>query len=606
MTDTFLKQLTKRVDLTPNAVAFRAPDYTNLDYTSLAGIFDEITTCLDSLGIGKGDLVAFVADREPATAIIALALVSHAVAVPLNPEYKQHEVESLFSRLPVKAVLIPAGQRYSFHETFENINLPVIEFNVDEWSININPVSNIDRAIAGESTHKLSEDISLFLQTSGSTATPRIVPLTQMNLLAAAENVNRSLSLTEEDICLNMLPLYHIGGFVDVLMAPLLSGGQVIFNRGFDTKVFFRLNEELTPTWTQTVPAMLQELVDIAGMMDGVENQLRFIRSVSAPLPEALYQLASSTFSSSTVEIYGMTESAGVITSNPLQPEKQKVGSVGISAGPSLRIVAENGELLDPMQPGEIQIHGDSVMRGYFHESSQPIEHSEFDNGWLKTGDIGYLDKEGYLFLTGRLKDIINRGGEKISPSEIDKIALQHPLVKDTASFAIPHPDLGEDIAMALVIKPGDSFSEEDFRKYLKDKLAYFKIPRRIILVDEIPRRSGKLQRWNLLEQLQTRVTSPPHRSSPQHSPEEHLSKELAELWAQVLEIEEIGLDDDFFYMGGNSLLATVLVNQMQEKWGVPLIVSTIYDAPVLRDFEQYLKDNYPTLIERIMSIHKK
>ncbi|MGK0298865.1 MAG: acyl-CoA synthetase (AMP-forming)/AMP-acid ligase II [Gammaproteobacteria bacterium] len=602
MNDIFLLRLKDRGNLASQSIALSALGYRNLDYDSLARIIENIVEDLRNMGINKHDPIAFITDSDPATAILGLSLMSHAIAVPLNPDNKQNEIESLFSRIPIKLVIIPAGQSNSIKKMFEYLDIPIIEFNVNEWNIEFIPAQRPDHNVESDVYHQYSDDTALILQTSGSTAAPRIVPLSHRNLLAAADNVIRSLSLTEVDSCIHMLPMFHIGGFVDVLMAPLLSSGKVIFNQGFDSNRFFQVNRTFTPTWTQTVPAMLQELIDVAKQStpDTRQSRLRFIRCVSSPLPERMYHSAGKLFSTSIVEIYGMTESAGVITSNPIQQEKQKVGSVGISAGPDLRIVSEDGVLLDPLQTGEVQIQGNSVMRGYLLDKSAEFNDPEFQDGWLKTGDLGYLDDEGYLFLTGRLKDIINRGGEKISPSEIDQIVLQHPMIIDAASFAVTHPVLGDDIALAIVAKPGNLSIEESTRAFLKDKLAYFKIPNQIIMVDEIPRENGKLKRHKLADQLLRKECDPGNKSSSTTSLVDSVSKELAEIWTFVLKTDQIGMDDDFFYMGGNSLLAIILVNELQERWGVSVIVSTIYDAPVLRDFEQQLKKEYPMLIDKI------
>jgi len=584
----------------PDCVAFQSADAIDLDYQSLLNNINEFIQSLENLGIGRDDPVAFIADNNPGTSIIALSLMSHSIAIPINPDFKQSELDNLFSNIPVKAILVPSLLRQSIGALWERRQTPVIEYSIDKWNIVVNSDVLIQEESQGDISNIISDDIALILQTSGSTAAPKFVPLSHNNILSAADNIIRSLSLTKVDKCLHMLPMFHIGGLVDVLLAPLLSGGGVVFNKGFDVNNFFKINHEFHPSWTQTVPAMLKEIMEVAqnNKLDLSKNKFRFIRSVSAPLPKDIYLAAGKKFSTSIVEIYGMTECAGVISSNPIDSSAQKTGSVGISAGTDIRIIDEQNQVVPHEQTGEIQVKGESVMKGYLHDPAQN-NNAIIENGWFRTGDLGHLDKEGYLFITGRLKDIINRGGENISPAEIDQVVMQHPLVIDAASFPVQHPSLGEDIALALVIKPGELVIESTIKTFLRKELAYFKVPSAIYFLEAIPRHSGKLRRHTLAEHI---IEQRPNADTMlfADAPQSKLTMELIRLWTEVLEIDEIKPDSDFFFLGGDSLSATILVNKIQAQWEIPVLVTAIFDAPVLQEFENYLIKQYPKLPEII------
>ncbi|NNE37088.1 MAG: non-ribosomal peptide synthetase, partial [Gammaproteobacteria bacterium] len=257
------------------------------------------------------------------------------------------------------------------------------------------------------------------------------------------------------------------------------------------------------------------------------------------------------------------------------------------------RICDEQGKPVMTSEAGEIQVRGSSTMRGYV---SVDDNQSAFDDQWFRTGDLGYLDERGYLYLTGRLKDIINRGGEKISPAEIDSLALNHPSIVDAACFPVKHPSLGEDVTLALVVRPGENVSQSDIKAYLREQLAYFKVPDEIHFVDDIPRYNGKLRRHNLAEEIIDRkpeIRTKTIKTESMHSP---LTMELISLWSEVLETEDITPDSDFFFLGGDSLSATILVNKINDKWEVPILVSAIYDAPVLQEFENHLTTTFPGL----------
>jgi acyl-CoA synthetase (AMP-forming)/AMP-acid ligase II len=349
----------------------------------------------------------------------------------------------------------------------------------------------------------MTEDIALVLHTSGTTSRPKIVPLSHANVCASAVHISKSLLLTADDRCLNIMPLFHIHGLMAAVLASLAVGGNVYCTPGFNAmKVFGWLNEA-QPTWYTAVPTMHQAILARAERNRGIvaKSNLRFIRSSSSSLPPNVMAELEKTFKCPVIESYGMTEAAHQMSSNPLPPNPRKAGSVGLPAGPEIAIMDNDGSLLANGSIGEIVIRGPNVSLGY--EANPKANEAAFTHGWFRTGDQGQMDADGYLRITGRLKEIINRGGEKISPREVDEVLLQHPSVAQAVTFAIPDPKLGEEVGVAIVLKEGQTLDKQAVKDFASSKLASFKIPRTILFVDEIPKgATGKLVRLGLHKQF--------------------------------------------------------------------------------------------------------
>ncbi len=363
------------------------------------------------------------------------------------------------------------------------------------------------------------DDLALVLHTSGTTAKPKIVPLTQRNLTQSAQNIAKSLNMSATDRSLNVMPLFHVHGLMAGLLAPLSVGGSVITTPGFDAFKFFGWLKDRNPTYYTAVPTMHQLILARSARHQDTAKRanLRFIRSSSAALPTQTLTDLQDLFDAPVIEAYGMTEATHQICSNPLHTQSSclpstsnpsaqpspKPRSVGVPSETQITILDPDGTPIDSPnrgeqnrgEPGEIAIKGSTVFSGY--EATATTE--AFTDGWFRTGDEGFIDADGYLFLTGRLKEQINRGGEKISPLEIDEALLSHPAIAEAATFAIPHDQLGEDIAAAIVLKPNTDLSEADLRSYLSESLAAFKVPRTLLFADELPKSpTGKIQRSTL------------------------------------------------------------------------------------------------------------
>jgi acyl-CoA synthetase (AMP-forming)/AMP-acid ligase II len=421
-------------------------------------------------------------------ALAFLGVSSAAVCAPLNPAYRSEEFEFFLSDLGAKALVLPQEMDSPARAIAAKRGIRVLELVRAAVS---SPDADVQSAHA--------DDIALILHTSGTTSRPKIVPLTHRNLTTSAENIRQSLGLTGADRCLNVMPLFHIHGLIAGVLAPIAAGGSIICTPGFDVSRFPGWLVTHRPTWYTAVPAMHQAVLARArGKQTPISgNVLRFIRSSSSPLPARVLLELEELFQVPVIESYGMTEASHQMASNPLPPGRRKPGSVGQPAGPEIAVMDANGTVVPEGSVGEIVIRGPNVMLGY--ENNPEANAQAYHGDWFRTGDQGYLDPDGYLFLTGRLKEIINRGGEKISPREVDEVLMDHPGVAQAITFALPNPQLGEDIAAAVVVRPGHTVSELELQEFSGTRLADFKVPRRIVLVDEIPKGpTGKPQRIGL------------------------------------------------------------------------------------------------------------
>ncbi|HET7412885.1 MAG TPA: acyl--CoA ligase [Pararhizobium sp.] len=488
----------------PDAPAIGAPGRPFLTFSALSAQIAGTVERLNALGIGRNDRVAIVLPNGPEMATSFLGIAAGATTAPLNPAYRAEEFEFYLTDLGAKALVVNADG----HETAEGVaaklGIPVLTIAVGEgmpagaFTIEGEPVgATASPGFSG------SDDIALVLHTSGTTSRPKIVPLSLGNLQASALNIGHTLTLSPGDRCLNIMPLFHIHGLMAATLSSLRAGASVVCTPGFNALKFFQWMDEAKPTWYTAVPTMHQAILARAPRNEeSVANaRLRFIRSSSSSLAPQVMQALEMTFRCPVIEAYGMTEASHQMASNPLPPAGRKAGSVGPAAGPEIAILSTDGKTLAPGETGEICIRGPNVTKGY--ENNDKANADAFAYGWFHTGDQGTMDEEGYVRITGRLKEIINRGGEKISPREVDEVLLDHPAVEQVVTFAMPHNMLGEDVAAAIVFREGKSANESDLRSFAAERLADFKVPRKLVFLDEIPKgATGKLQRIGLARKL--------------------------------------------------------------------------------------------------------
>ena len=488
------------------ATALSAPGGTPLTFAGLRRLVDGTIADLNAHGIGRGDRVAIVLPNGPEMAAAFIAIAAGATSAPLNPSYKADEFEFYMTDLKAKLLIVAAGADSPAIGVAEKLGVDVarLEPTPDQGAGSFTLAFPGRGGAASHGGAAAADDIALVLHTSGTTSRPKIVPLKQSNVCASARNIRESLAFTPADRGLNIMPLFHIHGLIAGILAPLSAGGQVSCTPGYSLSKFFGWMETVDPTWYTAVPTMHQDILGRAPQHEALvkANKLRFIRSCSSSLPPQVMKAVEETFGAPVLEAYGMTEAAHQMASNPLPPLPHYPGSVGVATGPEIAIVDEDGEPLPAGETGEIVIRGDNVMGGY--EANDKANAEAFTkHGWFRTGDQGMLTAEGYLSLTGRLKEIIIRGGEKISPREVDEILMDHPAVRQCVTFAMPHERLGEDVAAAIVLREGADASEADIRDFAGIHLAKFKVPAKILFLDEIPKgATGKLQRIGLAQKL--------------------------------------------------------------------------------------------------------
>jgi oxalate---CoA ligase len=565
----------------PDNVVITAPKRNDLTFKALKDRVDEIASILGSGNANKKLRIAIIMPNGPEMAVAFLAVSSFAAAAPLNPQYKASDLEFYLADLKADILLIHSETQSAAREVAQKMAIPVLEaqFDLDKPAGFFTLSSNEQLPTPGQTVFASASDTALFLHTSGTTSRPKLVPLTQKNLCTSASNIVNTLDLKVTDRCLNIMPLFHIHGLMAGLFASIKAGGSVACSPDLRADSFFDWLKELKPTWYTGVPTMHQAI--LAGAHANIDSlpphQLRFIRSSSSALAPQVMSVLEETFKVPVIESYGMTEAAHQMASNPLPPEQRKPGSVGKPAGPQITILDPDGNELKGQQAGEIAISGNNVTAGY--ENNPEANKTAFTNGWFRTGDLGYFDESGYLFVTGRLKEIINRGGEKISPREIDEVLLDHPLVKQAVAFSVPHPTLGEDLVAAVVIKDDSKTNAQVIRRFLFENLPGFKVPSQIILLEEIPKGStGKLQRIGLAEKLSE------HFAQTYVAPSSEIEIMLAENFAQLLKLPQVGINENFFALGGDSLLATQLITRIGASLFINMPIVTVFQAPTIAE----------------------
>jgi len=510
-----------------------------------------------------------------------LAAAISGAALPFNPNYTEAEFEAYFQEIEISSVLTKEGCSPAAENAARKFGRPV--FYIDSLFDSSMPAQNEILPPPNP------DDIAMVLLTSGSTGKAKRVPLSHKNICRSALDVCKSMSLEPGDRCLSMWELFHVGGLVDLLMAPLLSGGTVITTPGFETKLFFDLLVQAKPTWYQAVPTTLGEITFHA-QYHGIKKyptDLRLIRSVAAALPPSLKDKIERIFSVPVIQTFGMTEAGPLITSTQLNG-KQKKGSVGVSCGTEVAIFSPDWSILQPSVEGEVAIRGENVFFGYEEDPEANAE--AFRDGWFRTGDIGRLDSDGNLFLTGRLKELINRGGEKINMQEVDDAIQSIEGIHQAACFAIPHPTLGEDIAAAIVSMPEANFSIETVRKELHEQLSGFKIPRKIIIMDELPRNAvGKINRKVLRDQAMQRLAT---KNIDKVENLNGVETKIADVWSRILNISDIGPEDDFISLGGDSLAGLRMVLIVEDEFGKKLPTDCLTRLTSVRAFAKVVTDS--------------
>jgi acyl-CoA synthetase (AMP-forming)/AMP-acid ligase II len=462
----------------------------SVSYDSLRQQVVAMADALASVGVRRGDRVAIVLPNGLRSIVSFLAASIAGTAAPLNPAYPYEEFHFFLGDTDAKVLLCPPVGAEFARSAAADRKIPVFPVEVSEKG----HVTLANAPTGASASEPTADDVALVLHTSGSTGRPKRVPLRHFQLAVSAANIASTYALSEDDVSLCVMPLFHIHGLMGSTMATLLSGGTIVVPNKFNALSFWRTVREHRVTWYSGVPTMHQLLLARTHHKPAEAASLRFIRSCSAPLSPELIHKIEELFGVPFVEAYGMTEAAHQMTSNPLPPRHRKAGSVGVGAGIRISVMDKEGRHLATNQRGEIVIQGASVFRGY--ENNPDANARAFVDGWFRTGDEGALDEDCYLHLTGRIKDIIIRGGENIAPHEVDEVLLRHPAVAAAVTFGCAHATLGEEVAAAVVLHEPHGATEAVLLKHCRECLAEYKCPKKIYLVKSIPTTAtGKIRR---------------------------------------------------------------------------------------------------------------
>jgi acyl-CoA synthetase (AMP-forming)/AMP-acid ligase II/acetyltransferase-like isoleucine patch superfamily enzyme/acyl carrier protein len=579
---TLYELVNRRAKDDPDRTAIGAPGRQPLSYRGLLSQIEAIAGALRASGVKRNDRVAVIMPNGPEMAVSFLGVATGATCAPLNPGYRASEFEFYLSDLRAKALFLSSDLESPARMVAQALKIPVVDVKrVTSSGAGALELIGQDPASFDAADVALADDTALVLHTSGTTSRPKLVPLTHANICASGQNVASTLTLAPDDRCLNVMPLFHIHGLIAALVASLAARSSVVCTPGFDAERFFEWMDTCAPTWYTAVPTIHQAVLSRAAAHDDVirRRRLRFIRSSSASLPKHVMEDLERVFGTQVIEAYGMTEASHQMASNPLAPRPRKAGSVGVSAGAAVAIMDEVGRLLPVGTTGEVVVRGPGVTAGY--ENNPKANHDAFVNGWFRTGDQGRLDADGYLFLTGRLKELISRGGEKIAPKEVDEVLLQHPAVAQAVVFAVPHPTLGEDVAAAVVLKEGATVPEREVRDFVAARLADFKVPQQIVFVRELPRGStGKLQRIGLAEQLRNELALKRDRDFV--PPQTAAERDLTSIWQDLLKVERVGIRDNFYVLGGDSLAIATMLIAVEEHFGRTVPIDPFLTMPTI------------------------
>jgi acyl-CoA synthetase (AMP-forming)/AMP-acid ligase II/thioesterase domain-containing protein/acyl carrier protein len=563
--------------------AILAPERSPLTYDRLCTQIEYVLAFLNDHGLGNGNRVAAIVPNGPEMAALFLSIATGSAFVPLAPSYTEQEFDTHFSDLKVSALVVASDSNLQARSVAVRKKIPVIEmkplkgeaaglFDL-KWGFGDKP-SPVQKGFGRP------QDVALVLATSGTSSRAKAVLLTQENVFASAWIIASALELTATDRCLNMMPMYHIAGLVSPVLASIVAGGSVLCAYESTHSDFEEWLRYFTPTWYSAVPAIHQAIVDRADQAgwDFRGSSLRFVRSTSSTLFEPLFLRLEQLFGVPVIQSYGLTE-ALPISSTPLNQYLRNPTSVGIPVS-DINIVDDHGLRLGYGEAGEILVRGPQVFSGY--EGYPEASESVFSEGWFKTGDVGYLDDDNYLYITGRLKEMINRGGQKVSPYEVEAALMNHSAVQDVAVFSIPHGRLGEAVVAAVVPKVMARLSEAELQRHAAEHLAHYKIPQQIIITDCIPKRStGKFVRNNLSEHF-VQFLNPAYAS-----PVTETEETIAAILSKVLRIESVGRNDNFFSLGGDSIAVIDVLAHLEKAFGVVFTSSIIYRAPTVKSLAE-------------------
>jgi acyl-CoA synthetase (AMP-forming)/AMP-acid ligase II/thioesterase domain-containing protein/acyl carrier protein len=579
--------LTRIAQGAPDRLAVLSTRFAPLDHRGLQQMIEQTRRQLRLAGFGRDARIGVLLPEAPQAAVAIIAIACSAVAVPLDPRLGTAELDQFLKQLPLDALLIGSDGDQQGRAAAERHGLTLISAEAAEDGT---PALLLDMPVAAQPAADelpLPDAPAFILRSSGTTALPKLIPFTHRNMLTAARKWQRWFGLAAGDRCLCVSAPYYSHGLKVTILTPLLTGGSVAFPLSPAVVDLHEWFEALRPSWYSAGPALHRAVLEAATTHpEGLgAHRPRFASSGGAPLGQDIIDAFEQTMGFPLLEHYGSSEAAQIAVNTPAE---RKSGSVGRPWPETLSIVDEQGLPVPSGQRGEIRVRGATVMPGYLGDAAL---NDVLRDGWFHTGDIGSLDEDGFLYLHGRLREVINRGGEKVSLPEVDAALLRHPAVADAAAFAVPHPRLGQDVAAAVVLHPQMSVSPNELQNFLRGELVYFKVPRRVQVIDALPRGlTGKVLRHRLadayVEQRSERARQAG--ASEAASP---LEQQVLALWRRLLKTEAVGPQDNFLDCGGDSLLATEMLTELEQMLGRVIPESVLVEAETARELAERLEN---------------
>ncbi len=576
-------EILERAHNSPDRPAFLAPGNFPLTYVSLAEQIHETASAIRDLGIARSGRVAVSLPFDCTFPVALVSVLCSCACIPLNPELSPDEIESALRSTRATALVTVPRLASSAAEAAGKAHVNLIELEpLPELGAGRFRLRADSRRPQADDEAPLPCDLAVLLMTSGSTAAPKLVPLTQEQICYRAHLFRPRVGLTAEDRWLAMMPPFRSTTLINQILGCVFAGASIVFPGPLSLSDFGRCVDEFAPTWIAAPPPFVERLLrsDYSWDITAHAPIRAFYGAGGQPSANAVAAVERK-FGATMVNAYGATESGG-ICANPMPPGLRKIDSVGVSSGPDIAILDESGRVLpDPGIRGEIAVRGPGVFEGY--ETPDGLDRSTFVDGWHRTGDEGYLDADGYLFLTGRIMEVIDRGGQKISPAEVEVVLRQHPRVRDAAVFAMRHDIHGQEVA-ALIAGREATIDVHDVRTFAGAKLAWFKVPRVILAVPDIPLTpTGKVPRTRLASMFEKELAAAALSGrAPYEPPRTLIESAIAMTWAGMLKVERVGVNDRFSDLGGDSLTAVTMIAEINRKLGCEIPVTELWRSPTV------------------------
>lgn len=553
----------------------------SLSFSQVFSIVDQIAAVLRQCIDIEHSRIAFATPRGAAGLFGFLASIEVGTCCPIDAKMREAELADALNALAPDVVLL-AGAEPAVLRAADRAGIPAVAFSFDpvkmDCKIAIHATCASVRTTRRQALLLRGEEApAILMRTSGTTASPKLVGLSHANVIAATVAMKEVFGLVPHDICLTPMPLYHVHGLIAGALSALAAGSSVHCNETFSPQFFDRSLRDFEPTWLTAAPALHLAMCDFysaSGCAPGISSLRRF-RSSSAPLPPSSIALLEQLYQSPLLETYGLTETASTICSNLMPPRQRKPGSVGVPINAEMLILDEAGQPAATGIEGEILLRGAGVIEEYLGAQQQDA----FWNGWLRTGDFGRVDEDGYLYIVGRKKEVIKRGGHSVFPLEIDNLITTHPAVAEAITFAVPHDTMGEDVIAAVVGKPGHTVDPASIKQLVSETMSSYKIPTRILVVDSIPRNSiGKALRREMPGLLESQLA--PEAVAPTST----LERTLLELWQGILKRTDVGVTDNVFQYGADPLRAELAAGLIADRTGHRFPTRVLYASPTVRE----------------------